>query len=81
DGEELFNTLFNYTHFRAYAQESVGEALLFERGADGLTDAAFEHSNYPFILQAGMTPTGTSIYLMLEADTSHYNEQDLARFV
>ncbi|BBN83066.1 hypothetical protein PA25_30510 [Pseudoalteromonas sp. A25] len=81
DGEELFSTLFNYTHFRAYAQESVGEALLFERGADGVTDAGFEHSNYPFILQAGMTPTGSSIYLMLETDTSLYTEQDLARFV
>ncbi|TMO55062.1 hypothetical protein CWC18_20435, partial [Pseudoalteromonas aurantia] len=81
DGEALFSTLFNYTHFRAYAQERVDGALLFERGAEGLDNSLFEYSNYPFILQAGMTPTGESIYLTLEVDTCRYTAQDLARFV
>ncbi|WP_395338243.1 amino acid adenylation domain-containing protein [Ningiella sp. W23] len=81
-GGELFHTLFNYTHFRAYAtQAEDGVNPLFGRGAEGLEQAGFEHSNYAFILQAGLTPEGSNIYLMLEVDHAQYSVNDLNRAV
>ncbi|WP_460862720.1 condensation domain-containing protein, partial [Rheinheimera gaetbuli] len=81
-GGDLFQTLFNYTHFRAYATQAAdGESLLFGRGAEGLEAAGFEHSNYGFILQAGLTPDSEQIYLMLEVDHEQYSKADLTRAV
>ncbi|MDO6428934.1 condensation domain-containing protein, partial [Thalassotalea sp. 1_MG-2023] len=81
-GGELFQTLFNYTHFRAYdTQAEDGVSPLFGRGAEELEQAGFEHSNYGFILQAGMTPDSEQVYLMLEVDHNEYGKEDLARAV
>ncbi|TMO63496.1 non-ribosomal peptide synthetase, partial [Pseudoalteromonas aurantia] len=87
-GAELFDVLFNFTHFRNYEKKQQNGQYLVQRGAfaqplsdeDDLLALDHESSNFTMTIQAGLLPDNSRAYFVIEADASKYNQEDRARF-
>jgi amino acid adenylation domain-containing protein len=63
-GRGLFETIFNWAHFHVYERlEEMPEVHLVESGG-------FEHTNYPWVVQAGIERGSGRVYVVVEADRS-----------
>jgi amino acid adenylation domain-containing protein len=63
-----FQTAFNFTHFHVYEQ--------LEQEARAEDYGGFEQSNFPLVLQAGMSPETDAIYLILALDAREMGRED-----
>ena len=62
DSGELFEAAFNWAHFHVYDRLAALADLRVE------DRPGFEHTNYPFVLQAGVDPRTDALYVIVETD-------------
>jgi amino acid adenylation domain-containing protein len=68
-GGPLFEAVFNWAHFHVYRGLGGHQELpVRERGG-------FEHTNYPFVVQAGLRPGTGEVYCALEMDRAHFSAE------